>query len=51
MMDCKKALTEADEIWKKRLSFCGKRSRRGDQKAGRVASEGIVLADVKNDIA
>ena len=50
MMDCKKALNETDGDMDAAIEFLRKNGEaKAVKKAGRIAAEGIVMADVKED--
>ena len=50
MMDCKKALNETDGDMDAAIEFLRKNGEaKAVKKAGRIAAEGIVMADVKDD--
>ncbi len=50
MMDCKKALTETNGDMDAAVEFLRKNGQaKAEKKAGRIAAEGIVMADVKDD--
>ena len=50
MMDCKKALNETDGDMDAAIEFLRKNGEaKAVKKAGRIAGEGIVMADVKDD--
>lgn len=52
MMDCKKALTEADGDTEKAIEFLREKGlAAAAKKAGRIAAEGVVLAEVKDGVA
>lgn len=51
MMDCKKALTEANGDMDKAVELLREKGlAAAEKKAGRIASEGVVLANVKNKV-
>ena len=50
MMDCKKALNETDGDMDAAVEYLRKNGQaKAEKKAGRIAAEGIVMADVKDD--
>ena len=50
MMDCKKALSETDGNMDAAIEYLRKNGQaRAEKKAGRIAAEGIVMAEVKDD--
>ena len=50
MMDCKKALNETDGNMDAAVEYLRKNGQaKAEKKAGRIAAEGIVMADVKDD--
>ena len=50
MMDCKKALNETDGNMDEAVEYLRKNGEaKAVKKAGRIAAEGIVMADVKDD--
>ena len=50
MMDCKKALTETNGDMDAAIEFLRKNGQaKAEKKAGRIAAEGIVMADVRDD--
>ena len=50
MMDCKKALNETNGNMEEAIEFLRKNGEaKAVKKAGRIAAEGIVMADVKDD--
>lgn len=50
MMDCKKALSETDGDMDAAVEYLRKNGQaKAEKKAGRIAAEGIVMADVKDD--
>ena len=52
MMDCKKALNETNGNMDEAIEFLRKNGQaKAEKKAGRIAAEGIVMAEVKEDKA
>ena len=52
MMDCKKALNETDGNMDAAVEYLRKNGQaKAEKKAGRIAAEGIVMAEVKDDKA
>ena len=52
MMDCKKALNETNGNMDEAIEFLRKNGQaKAEKKAGRIAAEGIVMAEVKDDKA
>ena len=50
MMDCKKALSETDGNMDAAIEYLRKNGQaKAEKKAGRIAAEGIVMAEVKDD--
>jgi len=50
MMDCKKALNETNGDMDAAVEFLRKNGQaKAEKKAGRIAAEGIVMAEVKDD--